>query len=528
LVRLRLKEGRRLFKTAPPLTRILLSVLLFLALNAVAVVLNEVLRRVQMFETGAPLLALVSFGVFLLLFCQAASSIMSFFKDRDSKILLSMPIKENELFFSKIIAMCISEFITNLFVMYPLLLWVGLRDQTYSPANIDLTYFSVMPFMVLLIPLVAVLLAALVSVPLKIITTELGKRPKAGIAAGALVAAGIVTLYMFFVTGFSDTVRVNADLTDIMYQFEAFVQSVHGHLLYFSMLSDFAAGKLFWLVPVILLATIAALSLGLYYVVRPFYFRLAGEGLSAPGLSVGKTGAKPMTRFGALFRKEARMVFRSVGKLTTYFMFAAIAPFALVVYHDMLYAMVATEVADLVATGVFFAVTCVFAMLSCIYSANIVSIEGKNAFYLKTFPVQYRTGLLAKMLFNALLALCSLTLSIVVCFIFFPGNFMRLFLSLLGAAILAVGVVFANSVLDIFLSKPSKGAGRLTLNSAIATFAALVFGIGLGAIHIVLAVSSISETAVWVINFSIVGGIALVAAAAFFVLANSAIRKKEF
>ena len=527
MVWLRFKENRKFLRTASPLFRILFFVGLFIALNAAAVGLFFLFKVFPLLDVNADMLAVICFAVFLLLFFQSLGAINGFYKSRDNKTLLSMPVKQNELFFSQIIALYISNFITNLFVLYPLLLWFGLASQTITVyMYVDLTYYAVMPFLIIIIPAIAVLAASLISVPLQILNVYLKKNPKINITVLAFVSVIILALYMFVIIRFSKSVSGNDDITKAMINVYGFFVGVSKYLLFFRSVSALAIGKLFYLAPLVLIAAASVLSAGLYYVVRPFYYRLAGEGLLPAGLSTGSKNEKQSGTVPALLIKEFKSIFRSGEKVLTYFLFTVIMPFVIIAYGMLLKSLIVDEIGEGMIAGTHFMVLCLFALLSNLYSANVVSVEGRNAYYIKTMPVSYRLSVGIKVLFNTILTVAALSLTTCISIIFTPERFSDYMLAYAAAAVLGVGGIFLNAVLDINRPATSKNGTKLTFNTAIAGLFAMVVGVGLGILHIVVLKTN-GARAAWLIDFAVVGFIAMVSASAYFLTVNRTIECKE-
>jgi len=163
--------------------------------------------------------------------------------------------------------------------------------------------------------------------------------------------------------------------------------------------------------PLLFLFTSLVLFIIAFFVVKPFFFKIAMSNLenSTETIKVGKF--KKRNKFASLLNNEFLNVFRSPGQIFEYFLFVFLMPFVVVVYDNLLLGLVVNQSGEQMINGAHILVVAVFATLSNIYSASAISREGNNFYIIKSTPVNFYTQTLAKITFNGIFSLGAIVLT---------------------------------------------------------------------------------------------------------------------
>lgn len=363
------------------------------------------------------------------------------FQNKDNELLMSLPVSPNQVFVSKIILSYVQEMIVNACITLPLLISVAMLG------DFPLYFFLILPVIVMLLPLLPTGVALLLSIPV-LFTIKFFK--KHSFVSTILILSFVIVaviLYTNVLSSFAESFNIISKQIETVMGINKSISQFGNNNKFYLILAE---GMLYMTkayYPLLFLATSIAVFVIAYFVVKPFFFKIAMSNLenSTETIKVGKFTKR--SKFASLLNNEFLNVFRSPGNIFEYFLFVFLMPFVVVVYDNLLLGLVVNQSGQQMINGAHVLIVAVFATLSNIYSASAISREGNNFYIIKSTPVDYYTQTLAKITFNGIFSVGAIVLTgIVTCF------YMEIWVAILTTLIclfLSLGHMFYSFDSDI-------------------------------------------------------------------------------
>lgn len=395
------------------LTGCVIAAAIISAFIAVALGLLGYFTRGLGFETAMTgMLLAVDFLLTLVFGTVAVMSQMYF--SRDGEFFISLPVSSNTVLFAKLFVVYVEEAIVSAVLMLPGAIVFGIVAAQSA------AYYVMAIVAVAFVPLAAVLLAAIISVPLTFVAGFFRNR---GAVAGVLMLvlfAAVMTLYMVFANVFAPSVADDA-VTDPEQALAAVRQTLeHTLYVFYPLLALARFGTLSGGLIADNVAASAAVDLAIFFgsvvllaaVLLPISALMYGRAMlrqSEHGGGAVKKGEYVSSGLlGSLVKKEFRMLLRNAS-----FSFQCLAGCVLAPLMSIfMIVMGGIESAEVNVAGqtietdltMIFAIMwpcAVFMVLLMTAGMNISALtaitrEGKTFVYSKLIPVPYRTQLMAK------------------------------------------------------------------------------------------------------------------------------------
>lgn len=362
------------------------------------------------FKINAELVSLVLLITQIISLCFAiGNTVKVLFQNKDNELLMSLPVSPNQVFVSKIILSYVQEIIVTFVITVPLLFSIGFMGG--SAAGFGIWYYLLMPVLVLILPLMPLSIALLVSVPVTYIMKFFKKHFI--IATILLLSVVLVAIYMYvnFLSGVAEGFDIVAKQMEIVGKANKTITSIGQKTFIYILLAKAVMfpSQIYWMLAFVLLgAAVFALA---FFVVKPFFFKIAMRNLEHSSTSSKKGEFKTTSQFKSLLKVEFLKVFRSPGIIFDNFLFTILMPFVVVVYDNLLLGMVVNQTGVQMINGAHILIVAVFATLSNLYSASAISREGVNFYLIKSSPISYYKQTLAKLTFNAVFSAGSIILT---------------------------------------------------------------------------------------------------------------------
>lgn len=402
------------------------------------------------FKTKADLISIVLLAtqVISLLFA-IGHTIKILFQNKDNELLMSMPVSPNQVFVSKIILSYVQEVIVNSFFILPLLLSIGFLGGEAS--GFGIYYYLSMPITIAVLPLLPLSIALLLSIPVLYVLKFFKKHFI--VATGVLLAfvIAMILLYVNLLAGITEGFNIASKQIETVKSINSAIANFgkHNYLYLWFANGIMHISKIYWVLLFLMLSSL--IFIVAFYVIKPFYFKLAMGNLESSGALYKEGTFKTTNNFKSLLKIEFLNVFRSPGNIFDYFLFVILMPFVVVVYDNLLLGMVVNQTGVQMINGAHVLIVAVFATLSNIYSASALSREGANFYIIKTSPVNYYTQSFAKLTFNAIFSVSAIIITgIATCFYLDVG--VAIFTTLI-CIFLSLGHMFYS--FDIDLKKPT-------------------------------------------------------------------------
>lgn len=411
-----LRKGQRK-KTIPALLKnIFIMALVFFVFWFLA---SKIMNFLSVKVDGAFLAIALLFTQLLGLTFATSNIITKMYLSNDNNLLLSLPISFNELFIAKVVMVYISEFIFNLIYILPIFCAIGVIGEVGA-----LYYLGV----IILLPFISVLpiaLGALISIPIMFVVKFFKSRPVVTIVTSLIAIIAVFIAYMLLVRSVSGAFNI-ADqqisqslkihyaiekigeklffYTYIMSALENLfvVKNFVKFLIYFGILLAYLVGSIIVLLPCLLL-------------IKHFFQSIETMNEQTAMVKVnGDKKFKKRGQFHQLLHNEFKMLLRSPNQLFKYFLITILMPLIVFTYDFILRDIEVNMTGDILKYASHYFVVFMMVCLSSLISSVAISRQG-NLFYLtKTLPIDCKKQITAKALFNCILTIAMLLVTMVV------------------------------------------------------------------------------------------------------------------
>ena len=318
------------------------------------------------------------------------------FQNKDNELLMSLPVNPKHVFISKIVLSYVQELIVNSCITIPLLLSISLLGG--YPAF----FYLMLAIMIVFLPLLPTACALLISIPVLYVIRFFKKHSIISTIIILLVVVTAVVMYASILSTFASTFNIISKQIETVLSINKSISDFGNNNKFYLILAEgmLYSSKIYYIL--LYLVTGALVFILAYFVVKPFFFKIAMSSLENSAEMVKEGKFKKRSKFMSLLNNEFLNVFRSPGNIFEYFLFVFLMPFVVVVYDNLLLGLVVNQSGEQMINGAHVLIVVIFATLLNIYSASAISREGNNFYLIKTTPVDYYTQSLAKLTFNAI------------------------------------------------------------------------------------------------------------------------------
>lgn len=452
LFRLQMDERIDLFKKTNP-KKVILSLLLYVGIIAVATVLLTLvfMRFVTIgLYVDSNLLAVLLLLTQVLSFAIALASIFkTMYSAKDNDFLLSMPCSPNQLFVSKLMVLYAFEVIANTLYTLPIFIMYAIL------ADVSVGFYILIPVFLLVLPLLALVVAALLSVPIMQIVNIIKRSNLASILSILLLVTIFLALYMWFVTSIATNIDFNGQQGTILIRVNDLIANLSTSTWLFKFMADtmLILEGFWWKLLLILVATAVLFVLADICMRRVFFGLSARRSEITTKTKQGTKGYRVLKPFNSILQKEFYTTFRNSGNVFQYFLFTLLMPFIVYTYDRLLLSITVNQTGESMIIASHLLVVCVLAGLSNIVSASAISREGGNFYIMKMSPVSIKTQLRAKIVFNVILTYSALIVTALVTGLATDIGVVHNILCTMAAMILSLGHIIISVLLD--LRKPA-------------------------------------------------------------------------
>ncbi len=433
------------------------------------------------------------FAIFILLLTQLISIVTALlgisndlYQSKDNQILFPLPVKNDEIFLSKMIVYYIQELLRNIYILIPILVALGFNQGAGF-----FYYLNIIPIS-LLLPLISVFTATILSVPFVYLKNFLKNHNIISAILAVLlfgvvfyiiyqlvilipVPIRLVQLYNRFIIGLSLFMQNVAQY--------GFIYRYIGYILY-----SINSGLNY------LYVILITLSLGLlnYLIAKPLYFNL----ISRSNENTVKTQKhvkirESKTMFITFFRKELTIARRSPNELIDDYALLMSLPAIMFVLNYIYMGMNRSSIGNSLVLILNVFIVLLVVAGSNTAAATSITREGYEFILFKTAPYDTSKMAWAKMLFNLLFTTLVITISFIL-FSFALPVFPKIdiLLLLILTIFVNIGHMLWSMQLDILNPKLSEYATSGSLSSNINVKKSLTIGIILSLVFTVASVVS--------------------------------------
>lgn len=495
LLRLQIDNHTDLLKTASPKKMAMSLVKILVIIVAISAALFYGCMRVFMlgFAINAELIAIVLLAVQgLTLVFTIAHVISTLYLSKDNELLICMPVTANQFFISKVLLVYFKELAFDALLCAPLLVCLGIFG------GFGVSFYLAVPLYVILLPILPIILASFISIPVMRVLAFLKKHAVLAIIILLVSVAGILFAYMELIASIAGSFNITEQQLEVVKSINEAVRGLGGKIFVYYQLSQamMSFGKWYYIVFFILLC--AALSFATVMIIRPFYFRVAMPQLEnrVTKRSSEKGKFRHTSPFVSLINKELLCIFRSPSEVFQYFLFTLLMPFIVFSYDRLLMTITVNQAGVNMIAGSHVMIIAIMAMLSNISSASAISRDGGNFHTSKIVPVSYFTQVFAKLTFNAIFTLGALLVTAIVSAFTYPV--WQIILGTLSVAFASVGHIALCLEMDIKNPSVSIQGDESSSTTSKSTPKALVIGLIIGFVMglTVILMSSIKKAVI--------------------------------
>ncbi len=222
-------------------------------------------------------------GVFCLsqiavLFLSAFPYISSMFFAKDNEIMLNLPVSQTTVFASKLLVSYVNELLISTVIVLPATV-ITTVAAAQAGVSLGAQFYVLIPFAVLLLPLLPMLLLSLVSFPIALIIQKLSKKPVLGAIIQAVFLIAFVAGMYYISYSASYSVSDNGETLNIGQIFEPMAKvNVFSTMMSKAMFGQNAAGNFFAFLGSTAAFFAAALGLSVVFYKNSMQRSVEGEG----------------------------------------------------------------------------------------------------------------------------------------------------------------------------------------------------------------------------------------------------------
>ena len=391
---------------------------------------------ISKYQDVLPLFTMFLAVITLLNLCSSTLNLMKslYFAD-DNKVLITLPVNANKLFFSKLFVYFIYELKKSFGILIPGIFGFLLFEAIgFNGTEVTFWTFIWMLVPVVILVTITVLLAAVLSIPFLFVYRLFKRNQIFDLVLVVVIVAALLFVVISLINLIPDDIDLNRQWPSIVHGFEGFILTFDRYVYpinYYSRIffGEVVSGVIHYRLigmtfirTAISLGVIVLLGLMAFLLIRPFYFGMIYRTMenSSNSQLVQKKNVKHQ-KYVTFANKEFKLSFRDFDISGSYIAIYIIVP-VLLFFMDRVISAISTNMrGDNIALAVNVLLTILPLLASNSTIATLYSKEGRTAYLNKSNPVNPFVPLTSKLLFNLLFSIPS----IVACSIIF-ANFSRL------------------------------------------------------------------------------------------------------
>lgn len=478
LLRLQIDNKVDILKTATPKKMIIAILKVILVSIILTVALGMALERVFIlgFKINAELITLVLFVTQLVSFAFALGTVINtLYLCKDNEMLVCLPVTPNQLFISKILMVYITEFVVNAFISIPLFLSLGSLTYTGFP----ISYYCSIPLMLIMMPILPIILASLLSVPIMKVINFLKKHTILSLVSIFSFIAACLWSYLLLISKIASTFNINEDKFAMVARIDGLIAKLGSNIPIYYQLSKGMLDFSRWYYFAIFMAILFALSALTFLITRYYFFKIAMSSLEkSVKKKVKNHKFRKHNQFISLLIKEFKCIFRSTSDVFEYFLFTFLMPFIVFSYDKLLVEINVRQAGKNMIAGAHVMVVAILAMLSNISSASAISRDGGNFYTSKIIPVNFYTQISAKFVFNFIFTFIAIVITGLISMLYYPA--WQVLLSSLAVVMASIGHIAYCIDTDIKYPTPNVQGDEVSSTVSKTTPKALIYGLLIG------------------------------------------------
>lgn len=442
------------------ITKTVFSIAGFCAVVAVCYLLFVVASMLNLFSLipSIPVsVMVVIFSVMFILSCFSCTFglMKTMYFAIDNQVLLTLPVKPNQVFLSKLIVFYIYELIKNLYFLIPVFIAYGIFS------GFSILYYPWLLIAMFLISMLPVLIGAVLSIPLMFITTYLKQVPWLRLLLFLGAIAGVFVLVIKGIALIPENIDIIGSWGKTYWQIQNFLAGFSTYMYPLTWLTKMLCGSIVNLKHVLfsldtlivfacLLGSVIVLFSISFVASRPLFFKMASKPFEYKKKIIrGQYKNKKRSIFASSLDTSIKMSFRTPEYLYNYIGILFVMPIAIFLLNKIFSAMNTKLLGSMMILSFNLLMILLILLASNVMIASIYSQEGRASYYFKTMPTMYKKYLFPKLIFS--ICITAISTLITVCIF---GQFASLgvwgtILCYIGIMGIYVAHLFWSAELDI-------------------------------------------------------------------------------
>lgn len=270
------------------------------------------------------------FLIFFLMILQVGSIVscttglmQSLFLDKDNTLLLSFPCRHSEVFISKLLVFYVSEFKKNFLIAGTFMFAFGLFQANTIMSELPFNkvlYYVTMFFILFILPIIPVLIGSLLSLPLALLKRLIKGNPLIQfIVQIALIVSLLIGVILIVNYTLPSEIKVIKQYALFIDKFESAVTGISKYGLYCRTIVLLMFNSKPLVNVLIILGILVFGSIGVTFIIMPFFFNIASHSLEEARMSSHKVKVDKKNHpiFISFLKKDSIIEFRNLGSLVS-------------------------------------------------------------------------------------------------------------------------------------------------------------------------------------------------------------------
>lgn len=432
----------------------------------------------------------------------------------DNKVLITLPVKPNLIFISKIIVFYLYEIKKNLMILIPIFLSGALMMITRHLLNPLVLLWMILPMIFILA--VPVLIGSLLSIPLMYIYKFLKRHQVLEVILTFIAVVLAVVLIVYLIGLIPPSIDLNNQWPFIKGAIKNFISILRTRVAFFSQMVNVMFGEyrnleyrlvgMTFVKFAILVGSCIILFVLAYFISRPLFFKMMASNFETNKGNVKIKQNVRRSKYFTFINKEFTINIRSIDISLNYLIVYIAVPILIMFLNAMYRVMDTRKLGDLLVYSFNVLLICLPLLASNALVATYYSKEGRAGYLKRTKPIYALYPLFTKLFFNILFSIPTvfITVSVFGIYVGLKGLVVLIF----GFAVLFLhlGHMIYSAMLDIMNPQNEQYATVGTTfdnpNENKSTLLAFI----LSAIFALIAYKFLSESAIGGADSSLVPG----------------------
>ncbi len=426
LVKLQLKDkiDNSFFKKSNLLRNIVFLIIKFVVVALVTYFFLFLCRFIGIFyysESTTIIIIVMTISLVLSLISSTVQLMHNLYLQEDNKVLITFPVNSNIIFVSKLTVFYIYEIKKNFGFVLPITFGsLVLLISNSCAMPITLIWMWIPMIFITALP---VLLGALLSIPFMYVYNFIKKQPIIQVILTVLGVVGVTMGVIYLINLIPDKINLLNQWPMVKNAISNFLRSAEKNLALFRMLIRTITGEqatptstcvikgFTFIRLLILLGVCAVLTLLVYFISRPMFFRMITKSQEGTQNNAHEHKNNRINKYLTFVNKELKLNLRTMSISINYLLVYVIVP-VLILLLNQLYKVMDTKYLGTVLKYVFNILMITLPMLaSNSMVATYYSSEGRVGYMKKVKPIDALVPLFSKLAFNMLFSIPSVFIS---------------------------------------------------------------------------------------------------------------------